>query len=152
MSDPDAYKRTPGKPRTCRKRMITLGPGAEAAYDCVHCITGVFGKYAGNKPKYPFLDYSVCVDDYSEVCNERFLRRCVNSCGSELGATYELTQCEKMKCLMYCAKAWSPQCVAAFKERCERLTNPPVRRGDRPPQAPEDVLLEPVDPDRGGDD
>lgn len=97
------------------KRMVSKKGTAEA-YDCMTCREG----------KYPFLDYSSCVDDYREKCSEKYLRRCMNRCGSEMGASYEMTKCEEMKCLMFCAMHWSPECAVAFKPRCEFLKNPPT--------------------------
>merc|ERR1719265_201571 len=55
-----------------------------------------------------------------------------------------------MKCLMFCAKSWSSQCVAVFQERCKRLTNPPPTQ--RNSGTANDLVLDgPQAPDRGNE-
>lgn len=56
---------------------------------------------------------------YTDVCSVDVVSRCIRSCKAEDASRgKQLTPCERMKCTMYCAKQWSPECLGAVKEYC----------------------------------
>jgi hypothetical protein len=89
------------------------------------------------------LDKDRCIEIYADVCNMKLLKRCYNTCLAEDG-TKNLTPCEKMKCLMYCAKAWSDDCHGALSRTCRTMTSPPPIKPDSPDDLfdPNDYLID----------
>jgi hypothetical protein len=73
-------------------------------------------------------DHSQCVPRYTEidgvtVCNKLFVQRCVRSCEApDAKRRKQLTDCEMMKCTMYCANLWSPACAQALGSFCRQST------------------------------
>jgi len=95
--------------------------GSKEALDCVQCTDGSDAN----------LERDRCIEMYTDVCSTKLINRCYNSCLAEDG-TKNLTPCEKMKCLMYCAKAWSDECHGALARTCRTMTSPPPVKTDDP--------------------
>eukprot|EP00928_Gymnodinium_smaydae_P006472 TRINITY_DN1229_c0_g1_i1.p1 TRINITY_DN1229_c0_g1~~TRINITY_DN1229_c0_g1_i1.p1 ORF type:complete len:272 (+),score=35.63 TRINITY_DN1229_c0_g1_i1:55-870(+) len=72
-------------------------------------------------------DQSECVPEYAknQRCDKEFVKRCMRNCESpDPKRRKQLTDCEKMKCEMYCAKLWSDDCAAALSPHCRYKTQP----------------------------
>eukprot|EP00746_Dinoflagellata_sp_MGD_P165180 gnl/MRDRNA2_/MRDRNA2_94300_c0_seq1.p1 gnl/MRDRNA2_/MRDRNA2_94300_c0~~gnl/MRDRNA2_/MRDRNA2_94300_c0_seq1.p1 ORF type:complete len:274 (+),score=32.92 gnl/MRDRNA2_/MRDRNA2_94300_c0_seq1:48-869(+) len=93
--------------------------GSKEALDCVQCSDAEDAS----------LERDRCIEMYLDVCNQKMLKRCYNSCLAADG-TKNLTPCEKMKCLMYCAKNWSDDCHGALSRTCRTMTSPPPVRDE----------------------
>jgi len=91
--------------------------GSKESQDCVQCSDAEDAS----------LEKDRCWEMYTDVCNEKLVKRCYNSCLAPDG-TKNLTPCQKMKCLMYCAKAWSDDCAGALSRTCRTMTSPPPVR------------------------
>merc|ERR1712060_226588 len=64
------------------------------------------------------------MDKYTDVCSKGYVKRCLRFCESAdplMGKT--LTPCEELKCMMYCAKAWSNECASAVGKYCRDKTS-----------------------------
>merc|ERR1719188_884873 len=56
---------------------------------------------------------------YTDKCNVDVVSRCIRNCKSaDPSKGKRLDACERMKCTMYCAKAWSESCRSAVSEYC----------------------------------
>lgn len=86
--------------------------GATRIADCESCPQGTEAS----------LDRTTCTDKYSDKCSEKFVQRCVRFCEAEDLSRKTLTQCETLKCTMYCAKRWSDECAQALGQYCRSLT------------------------------
>lgn len=94
-------------------------PGSKEKLDCTQCSDAEDAN----------LDRDRCIEMYTDVCNHKMLKRCYNSCLAADG-TKNLSPCEKMKCLMYCAKDWSDDCHGALKRTCNTMMSPPPVKDD----------------------
>mmetsp|Transcript_22115 Transcript_22115/g.40652 ORF Transcript_22115/g.40652 Transcript_22115/m.40652 type:complete len:263 (-) Transcript_22115:112-900(-) len=80
------------------------------------CEACTIGQEAGLIP-------NSCWDRYSDECDKDKLLRCMRFCEApDPWRRKDLTQCEMMKCQMYCAKIQSDECAARIGLRCEYLT------------------------------
>jgi hypothetical protein len=125
-----------------QRAMISKPMSKNAKDDCTSCSDGYE----------PVLDGDACTEEYTDVCNEKLLRRCYNGCRGADG-TKNLSPCEKMKCLMFCAKqqTWMKSCVLVLgKGRCKYLTNPPPLEGDVPANIKNEAWLGDCDVDCSG--
>jgi len=88
--------------------MVTV-PGAQSTDDCMECASDHEASY----------DRSQCISSFRNECNEKYMRRCMANC-SETS-----TECERMKCAVYCAKQWSKGCLDRYGLICYYYLNPP---------------------------
>jgi len=95
--------------------------GSKEVEDCITC----------SETEDANLEKDRCIELYYDVCNVKLVKRCYNSCLSSDG-TKNLTPCEKVKCTMFCAKAWNDECVDALSRTCRTLTNPPPEKAGDP--------------------
>lgn len=101
----------------CRPSVISgrEGPkisphGSTRRQDCETCPAG----YEAN------VDRSRCVKKWTDVCNSKWVSRCIRNCRSPVVTRRkDLNFCEKMQCEMYCAKRWGNGCAQAFGKECE---------------------------------
>jgi len=90
--------------------------GSTRSQDCEICPAGLQADLSRKR----------CVRQWTDVCNEKFVTRCVRNCYSEDPSKIKkLTFCESMKCQMFCAKRWSEQCAEAFGGECRFLKEGP---------------------------
>jgi hypothetical protein len=91
-----------------------LGPkispaGSTRPQDCEICPAGFEAD----------LKRQRCVRRWTDVCNMKFVGRCVRNCRAEDAKRMKnLNACEQMKCEIYCAKRWSDKCATAFGREC----------------------------------
>lgn len=101
----------------CRESEIPgrIGPkitpmGSERGQDCEICPAGQEAD----------LELSRCVKRWTDVCNKKFVGRCVRNCRAEDPSRMKnLNFCEKMKCQLFCAMQWSTECAKAFAWECD---------------------------------
>jgi hypothetical protein len=110
---------TPTMSKDDEPKLAVSKPGSKEVLDCVQCSDAEDAS----------LEMDRCVEMYEDVCNSKMLKRCYNSCLAEDG-TKNLSPCEKMKCLMYCAKSWSDDCHGALSRTCRTMTSPPPVKKD----------------------
>jgi len=66
------------------------------------------------------LERQRCVKKWTDVCNAKYVGRCVRNCRStDPTRLKDLNFCERMKCELFCAKRWSDACAKAFNFECE---------------------------------
>jgi len=71
-----------------------------------------------------------CAPKYSDVCNLKQVERCIRGCRADIPARGKtLTECEFMKCSMYCTTAWSKACGERYSEHCVFLKTQPFATG-----------------------
>jgi len=104
-----------------KKKLAVSKIGSKEKLDCIQC----------SDVEDASLERDRCIEMYTDVCNEKWLKRCYNSCLAEDG-TKNLSPCEKMKCLMYCSKAWSDDCHGALSRTCRTMMSPPPKKEDSP--------------------
>jgi len=120
----DVYQQCkPYKPQNAKNddeaKLAVSKPGSKEVLDCTQCADSEDAN----------LDRDRCIEMYLDVCNKQLLKRCYNSCLAADG-TKNLSPCEKMKCLMWCAKSWSDDCHDALSRTCRTMTSPPPVRED----------------------
>eukprot|EP00927_Polykrikos_kofoidii_P053141 TRINITY_DN4735_c0_g1_i2.p1 TRINITY_DN4735_c0_g1~~TRINITY_DN4735_c0_g1_i2.p1 ORF type:complete len:289 (-),score=38.49 TRINITY_DN4735_c0_g1_i2:39-812(-) len=116
----DVFFQCPVSTRPGREGPRVSQAGAIEMGNCEACAPGTEAS----------LDLSQCVPRYSDKCDKRFVQRCMRGCESEdITRRKELTPCEEMKCMMYCAKQWSQDCVGAMESHCRYITEytPPTQ-------------------------
>lgn len=90
--------------------------GSSRRQDCEICPAGLEADLSRKR----------CVRPWTDVCNEKFVNRCVRNCYAEDPKRIKkLTFCESMKCQMFCAKRWSDECAKAFGKECKFLKEGP---------------------------
>jgi len=120
----DVYRKCkPYSPPTAKKddepKISVSKIGSKEELDCTQCSDAEDAN----------LERDRCIEMYNDVCNAKLLKRCYNGCLASDG-TKNLTPCEKMKCLMYCAKSWSDECHDALRRTCRSMTSPPPIKDD----------------------
>mmetsp|Transcript_57874 Transcript_57874/g.146924 ORF Transcript_57874/g.146924 Transcript_57874/m.146924 type:complete len:255 (-) Transcript_57874:148-912(-) len=99
---PDSNQPSRAGPRIAPAKSMSVG-------DCESCPVGLEASF----------DRGACMMKYTDVCNVDVVSRCIRSCKAEDASKgKDLTPCERMKCTMYCAKQWSPQCLNAVSQYC----------------------------------
>mmetsp|Transcript_32055 Transcript_32055/g.68289 ORF Transcript_32055/g.68289 Transcript_32055/m.68289 type:complete len:184 (-) Transcript_32055:73-624(-) len=112
----DVFQRCPENTQEGREGPRISSPGATRISDCESCPAGQEASFLRN----------MCVDKYSDVCNEAFVSRCIRNCEAEdTSMGKNLNECEVLKCTMYCSKRWSDDCAAAVRSTCKYMTKPP---------------------------
>mmetsp|Transcript_40596 Transcript_40596/g.71428 ORF Transcript_40596/g.71428 Transcript_40596/m.71428 type:complete len:261 (-) Transcript_40596:61-843(-) len=112
----DNFQRCPKSDRSGSPGPKISPPGSIRPQDCEICATGLEAD----------IERRRCVQKYSDVCESRFVGRCMRQCEAEDPSRgKQLTPCEKMKCQMYCAKDWSPDCLSAMEKQCRYLVGGP---------------------------
>lgn len=120
----DTLKTCPESDREGREGPRVTPAGATRVAECETCGVGMEASYFRN----------VCVDLFKSECtvdtDTDYMERCIRHCSSEdITRRKELSECEKMKCQMYCAKQFDDQfdghCVEQIKPQCLFLTNSP---------------------------
>jgi len=108
----DQFQECPISNKVNREGPTTSRAGTVLQTNCETCAVGMEAN----------LDRTGCTQRYSDVCSVKFVQRCIRGCEPENMTRSEMTPCERMKCTMYCAKAWSDECAAALAYRCQILS------------------------------
>lgn len=109
----DTFQKCPESTRSGREGPRVSQPGAKEMAMCEACAPGTEAS----------LDLSQCIPRYSDRCDKKFVLRCMRSCESpDITRRKELDPCEKMECMMYCAKQWSEDCASALGGHCRYIT------------------------------
>eukprot|EP00928_Gymnodinium_smaydae_P006473 TRINITY_DN1229_c0_g1_i2.p1 TRINITY_DN1229_c0_g1~~TRINITY_DN1229_c0_g1_i2.p1 ORF type:complete len:272 (+),score=40.17 TRINITY_DN1229_c0_g1_i2:29-844(+) len=99
-------------------------------------------------------DQSECVPNYAKngKCDKEFVKRCMRNCESpDPKRRKQLTDCEQMKCQMYCAKLWSDDCAVALSAHCRYKTKPLTRLSQKEFEESEGIVkIEGCDVDCSG--
>eukprot|EP00434_Breviolum_minutum_P034547 symbB.v1.2.030583.t1/scaffold3464.1/size56234/6 len=109
----DTFTRCPDNTQPTREGPRVSRAGSTRIADCESCAAGMEASFKRDR----------CVAQYTHVCNEEFVQRCIRSCKAEEPARgKKLTACEQIKCEMYCAKQWSDECAQVVGDICRDLT------------------------------
>ncbi|CAJ1350153.1 unnamed protein product [Effrenium voratum] len=109
----DTFKKCPDNTQPTREGARVSRAGSTRIADCESCAAGMEASFRRDR----------CVEDYSHVCNEEFVQRCIRSCKAEEPSRgKKLTPCEQIKCEMFCAKLWSDDCAVVVGRICRDLT------------------------------
>lgn len=105
----DVFHGCPDSTQAYREGPRVSAKGAISISQCESCPTGREASF----------DRGACMPKYSDVCNSVVVSRCIRNCkASEPKRGKKLTECEKMKCTIYCSKAWSQACLDKVSEYC----------------------------------
>lgn len=125
----DDFKKCPPSVRPGREGARVTKPGAIAISNCEVCAVGTEAWFDGQQCA---SQYSKATDECGgkPCCNVEFVARCQRNCESpDVFRRKQLTECEKMKCAMFCAKQWSDDCAMTLGKHCEYVTTPPLQSG-----------------------
>lgn len=107
----DTFSKCPDNTQATREGPRVSNPGSTRIADCESCSAGMQASFKRDR----------CVQRYGDVCNEDFVQRCIRSCKAEEPSRGKrLTDCEQIKCEMYCAKQWSEECAQVVGDICRR--------------------------------
>jgi len=110
----DMFKVCPPNEQPGREGPRISQRGTSQIVECETCPLGQEASFSRD----------ACAPKYTDVCNEKAVQRCIRGCRSDIPANgKKLTECEYMKCSMYCTKAWSDECAARYSEHCTFLVN-----------------------------
>eukprot|EP00434_Breviolum_minutum_P034549 symbB.v1.2.030585.t1/scaffold3464.1/size56234/8 len=89
----DTFTRCPDNTQPTREGPRVSRAGSTRIADCESCAAGMEASFKHDR----------CVAQYTHVCSEEFIQRCIRSCKAEEPARgKKLTACEQIKCEMYC--------------------------------------------------
>lgn len=109
----DTYQNCPVSTQEGREGPRVCKAGTARLADCETCP----------KESEASIDNSMCVKTYTDKCDKAWLKRCIRGCESpDITRRKKLTECEMMKCTMYCAKSWSDECAEAVSHYCLEKT------------------------------
>eukprot|EP00933_Yihiella_yeosuensis_P037186 TRINITY_DN31065_c0_g1_i1.p1 TRINITY_DN31065_c0_g1~~TRINITY_DN31065_c0_g1_i1.p1 ORF type:complete len:267 (-),score=33.70 TRINITY_DN31065_c0_g1_i1:229-1029(-) len=109
----DTIKNCPDNDAPGRESPRVSPPGSTRIADCESCSVGMYANFARDG----------CAEKYTDVCDEKVIRRCIRFCNAEDPTRGKrLTPCERMKCEMYCSKQWSDACSERMKGYCIKST------------------------------
>jgi len=111
----DLYEECPTDPDEQGKLLISK-KGSKSIKDCEQCV----GDYQAS------YDRATCEPNFRDACNQPFMKKCMSGCFPMY------TECDRMKCMVTCAKEWSPKCLEKFEQICNYFLKPPIWQLSKP--------------------